>query len=105
MLNAQGARSVPIHAHGLDGRELKEVITETAEAIRWVGRSLDLHLDLDTWAKVLPTLRGLHYRYQTTFVADHLFSGWSTPLNDPRVVSVLGLVDEGILYVKISGCE
>ena len=110
-LHAAGIRSVRIHlvrvkmrfGEGFDA--LQQCFESTAKAVAPLGWCVDAQLALPTWAKLAPTLRRLHQQYGVTFVSDHIFCAESKDHDTEDFRTVLQLVEDGCVYVKLSGLD
>lgn len=110
-LAAKGVRSVRIHAKGaitkhLSGDEaLINYITRISERIAPLGWSVDGQLRTHQWVQLAPTLRQLHERLGTIFVADHCFYLRPEDVGTAAWDTCISLINDGVVYVKISGLD
>jgi predicted TIM-barrel fold metal-dependent hydrolase len=110
-LASQGARSVRVHIakisvdYGADIKNVERVITDTAQALHQAGLKwpITAQLSLNTWAKLTGAIEKLHDEFGTTFIADHMFCATPDTADSEALAMCLGMVDKGIVYVKVSG--
>ncbi|KAH8897660.1 hypothetical protein GQ53DRAFT_759887 [Thozetella sp. PMI_491] len=104
-LDNAGVRSVRFNTRR-DGSSLDKLYEEAAERIHNSGVRWSIEaaiFDIGLWHSLIPTLRAVNKQYGTVFVADHVFAAHPSQADSPEFKQLLELVDEGILYVKISG--
>ncbi len=104
-LDKVGIRSVRFNTRR-EGPSLDNLLESTAKYLYDAGVSWSIEaaiFDIDTWHSLIPTLRAVYEKYGTVFVADHVFFVKPSQLESPKFIELLELVEEGLVYVKISG--
>lgn len=104
-LDHAGVRSVRFNTRR-EGTSLDKVYEECAQRIHLAGVKWSIEaaiFEVSLWHSLIPTFRSLHKRYGTVFVADHVFAAKSSEIDSPEFLTLLELVEDGILIVKISG--
>jgi predicted TIM-barrel fold metal-dependent hydrolase len=104
-LDQAGVRSVRFNTRR-DGSSLDQLFVDCVTRINEAGLNWSIEaaiFEVALWYSLVPTLRSLHQKYGTLFVADHVWAAQPSQFNSTEVSELLELVDEGVVIVKISG--
>ncbi|KAH8655899.1 hypothetical protein BX600DRAFT_440382 [Xylariales sp. PMI_506] len=109
LINAMPTSNFVIVMSGPEGTNT-DLTIEAMDQLRQMGREARgvvvieaAIFDIDVWHNLIPVLQATHKEYSTLFVADHVFAAQPADIGSPKFRELLGLVGDGVLYVKISG--
>ncbi|QKX60433.1 uncharacterized protein TRUGW13939_07578 [Talaromyces rugulosus] len=105
-LNDAGVRSVRFNTRRDEITTLDSSFEEAVRRIHTAGVKWSVEaaiFDVALWYRLGPTLRKLHGKYGTIFIADHVFAAQPSQLESTEFKSLLDLVEDGMVVVKISG--
>jgi predicted TIM-barrel fold metal-dependent hydrolase len=106
-LDQAGVRGVRFNTRR-EGFDLDKHYEAVAQRLHTAGVKWNVEaaiFDYLIWHSLIPTFRRLHEAYGTVFVADHVFALDPKACDPEKLADILQLVDEGVLYVKISGLD
>lgn len=105
-MHSRGARGARINQESVatrDSSRLQAALGPLAAQVAALGWHIQVFAQLPVVAACAPLIRQLHHQYRMHVVLDH-FALWRDPsFTDPDSLTVLSLLQDGVVYIKLSG--
>ena len=105
-MHSRGARGARINQESVatrDSSRLQAALGPLAAQVAALGWHIQVFAQLPVVAACAPLIRQLHQLHGMHVVLDH-FALWRDPsFTDPDALTVLSLLQDGVIYIKLSG--